>query len=517
MKAYKVLLFMVGVFALLALIGLVMPKDGIRLGKGEKKLATLRFVSPKDILMGESEEEHYVAEVDSSLVMDSAELAKMDESEKMKYEVVAYENAITFPGNDPAWMDEVFAALNQADHYPIRIIHYGDSQIEIDRITSDLRHMMQSEFGGYGVGMIPAIQTVPTTAISQRCNRELKRYIVYGIEGKLKSRQYGPMGQTAELNGNATFTFSQIGMKGTKPGTKRFGRIGILYENAENVRGEITAGGKKYPFELPADKNFVCIVLGDSTTRAEVKMQGKALLHGFLLDGNGHGVNVDNVAMRGCSGTIFTSINAESMRSYFGRFNVPLIIMQFGGNAMSYLKPGKSIHTYLNGLRNQIAYLKRLSPGSKILFIGPSDMATKVNGKMQSYPQLPVVVDSLKQMCQASDIAFWDLYSAMGGWNSMVGWVHSSPQLAGPDYVHFTTAGASRASKLLTNAIAKTYEYYIMRNPDVQYKGNLKSYEIETFDGSAWQDGFMVVDSIAADTLGTQQPDSIATSGPDTI
>ncbi|MBQ0081880.1 MAG: hypothetical protein KBT41_01155 [bacterium] len=487
MKAYKVVLFIIAVFAILAIVGLLLPKEGVNVGK-----TNISFISPKEIILGEDTVEHYVAEQDSSLILAKEEKAKLDTLERVKYEVLTTDNAIWFPDNDPAWMDKVFDALKAADRYPIRIIHYGDSQIEIDRITSEIRESFQKEFGGYGVGMLPAIQTVHTTAIHQGCNRTLKRYIVFAPDSKLKSRHYGPMGVTAELNGDATFDFSKIQMKGTKPRTKMFGRIGVIYETTENVTGTITSRGNKYPITLEAGKTYSYVVLPDSTDRASVTLKGKALIHAFTIDGGATGVQVDNVAMRGCSGTIFTQIDKESIKTYFGRFYVPLIIMQYGGNAMPYLRPGRSMHEFCNGLRRQFAYFRQVSPGSKILFIGPSDMSTKVNGKLQTYPQLPIAVDSLRQMCQAEGVAFWDLYSAMGGWNSMLSWVHGNPQLAGPDYVHFTPAGAARASKMLMNAITKAYEYYLMRNPESGRAHNLKEYSIDEFNGEIYSDGIVL-------------------------
>lgn len=505
MKAGKVLLFIVTVIALLGLLGLLWPKRGVNIGIG-----TLSFPDPISVLTGEKASGHYEAEIDSTLLKDSSEVANMDEMEKMKYELLTSENAIDFPNNDPAWMDDVFDQLIQAGNKHLRIIHYGDSQIEIDRMTSEIRHFMQSEFGGCGVGMIPAIQTVPTTAIKQSCNTELTRYIVYAPDKKLKSRQYGPMGQTAQLAGNATFTFTKASMKTTKSGTKRFAQIGIFYENADDTGGKVTTNDTTIEFTLDPNETFAYIYLGKHTDHATVSMHGNALIHGFTLDGKGRGVQVDNVAMRGCSGTIFTQIAGQSLATYFNHFNVPLVIMQFGGNSMPYLKPGKSAKSYCDGLRNQIRYIRKISPKTKILFIGPSDMSTKIGSKMQTYEHLPVLVDSLKRMCISENVAFWNLYEAMGGWNSMIAWVNANPQLAGSDYIHFTPLGAERAGKILTNAMLKTYEYYLNRNPEVKASGKMKEYDINEIDTKSYANGMYVSNR---DTSTNAMPDSTSSAG----
>lgn len=509
MKTYKIILFIVGVFGLLSIIGLLMPEEGIEIGSEEvngvkKPVVNVKFVNPKEMIFGGSTDSvpHYVPSSNKELNIDSMTVAQMDSVSKAKYAVITAHNAIVFPNNDPAWMDPVFEMLRMAHRYPIRIIHYGDSQIEIDRMTSELRHQLQSEFGGFGAGMLPAIQTVTTTAIRQDCNKDMTRYIVYAPNQKLKTKQYGPMGQTAVLQGNATFTFQKQQMKSTKNGTKRFGQIGILYEPHNDDHGKegilatgvIKAGDKEYPFALKDGSTFCCIDLPDSTAKATVTLNGHALIHGFLLDGNGVGVNVDNVPMRGCSGTVFTQIAQSSLETYFSRFNVPLIIMQYGGNAMPCLKPGKSAHEFCNGLRRQFRLFKRISPNSRILFIGPSDMSTTINGKLQTYPSLPIVVDSIRTVCLENNVAFWDLYTAMGGWNSMLKWVHANPQLAGGDYIHFTTIGAEHVGKMLTNSIFQAYRYYLLRTPNAGDARNLKQYEIDSFSGTDYPDGILYRD-----------------------
>ena len=40
--------------------------------------------------------------------------------------------------------------------YVMPVFHYGDSQLEGDRMTSYIRDRLQKRFGGYGLGMVPA-------------------------------------------------------------------------------------------------------------------------------------------------------------------------------------------------------------------------------------------------------------------------------------------------------------------------------------------------------------------------
>ena len=212
----------------------------------------------------------------------------------------------------------------------------------------------------------------------------------------------------------------------------------------------------------PRFRSFVRFELPDSTTRVSLTAAGYADLYGILLDSK-TGVRMDNVAMRGCSGTIFTSMDADQLRSFYRTENVRLILLQFGGNSVPYLNTDKGISTYLASIRKQIRYLQGLAPEAKIIFVGPSDMATVVSGKRQSYPRLSGIVDSLRVSANACGAAYWDIYGVMGGENSMIRWVQARPALAGSDYVHFTLAGSQRVGEMFCDALFLYYDYYRWR------------------------------------------------------
>ncbi len=52
-------------------------------------------------------------------------------------------------------LDNFFNALKNARKKQVRVAHYGDSTLEGDLISSDLRDLFQKKFGGKGVGIVP--------------------------------------------------------------------------------------------------------------------------------------------------------------------------------------------------------------------------------------------------------------------------------------------------------------------------------------------------------------------------
>ena len=448
---------------MMGVIGYAIPTDGVAVGS-----MNITFPSPREVMQASVEYTDIpLVDIDQvffgrEAILRQLEEAKASEYIKLRHKVLTNKYSPTYPNDSIEWIFPLFEALEKASEQKVRIIHYGDSQIEEDRMSNYLRTAMQDTFGGYGVGLIPAIQSVPTSSFGQKCSKSLKRYLVYGTQDmRMEERNYGPLGQTALLTDTATFSFYRLNYSKTRPNTKYFNKITILLDQGKRpTNATLIIKGVKTTKTANVGDRRITFNLPDSSTRASIFMSGEALIHGFMVDGGATGVQFDNAAMRGCSGTIFTSITNESLRNYYTQNTVPLIIMQFGGNRVPYTKTDKGIASYCEQLTRQIEYLRRISPQSKILFIGPSDMSTNINGSMQTYPHLEKLINSLRQMCLNNDVAYWDLYGAMGGENSMTKWVNSNPPLAGSDHIHFTYAGSNRASEMLWEGLMQAYELY---------------------------------------------------------
>lgn len=478
MKSYKTLFFIFCLLAGLALLACFFPREGIHVGG-----VCLEFPSLASVLDDGGEVETDSLETDTIEELSPEELMALrlealHASKDSEFVAFMQSSSTRFfmPEGDSTFLDPVFDALLEAGRHPVRIMYYGDSQLECDRITDVLREHLQSEFGGNGAGLLPAMQTISTTTAHVATSPQLTRYVGFGAVGDRAShRRYGPLAQMATVNGRATFTLSAIGGK-LFPHCSSFRKVGI----AVSGEGRLTLKVGETEYELnPEDSLFegslhiFSKTLPGSVSRATLTAQGHMEVYGIMLDG-GSGVSVDNIAMRGSSGTHFTSTDQSSMSPFFRQQNVALIILQYGGNSVPYLKGGKAISNYKKQMMAQIACLKRISPKSRIIFIGPADMATssgdEENSYMHTYNQLPQIVDSLRSAALESGAAFWDMFRAMGGKGSMVKWVNARPQLAGEDYIHFTPRGARHMSNLLWETFDFYYKYYRFRkglDPDV--------------------------------------------------
>jgi len=352
----------------------------------------------------------------------------------------------TLPEVKPATgvLEAFIAGLADAGSKQVRVVHYGDSQIEEDRITATIRRNLQAKYGGGGVGILPLYQTIPTRTIRQTLlingkpatsKTAPKRYIVYGPKNQQREDDiYGPMGQVAvmdtSLRAGSDSLVLHIEPNGKRSSSTYFSQVRLF--KSDNI--EVNA------------RSADILTLPDSTNTCTLEFIGQGDVYGVSLE-TPKGIIMDNIPMRGGSGNVFTRMNADQLRTFFRETNTRLIILQFGGNVMPWADSPERVRGYANSMRRQIRHLRACAPNASILFVGPSDMTTVIDGERSSYPMLPVMDRQLAQMAASEGIAYWSLYQAMGGWNSMMAWGEKG--LAASDGVHFSQGGADKAGNLL--------------------------------------------------------------------
>lgn len=457
MKPYKIFIFIIVIISILAACCFLFPEDGIRVGNKE-----LHFPSLDDVL-GQNQEKVEIKE------MDSVELKQLndlkDTLRQYRHVVLGQPGRFYLPNDDVTFFDRFFARAEQAraNHEVVRILHYGDSQIEMDRISNNIRSFFQKTFGGGGPGLVPVIQTIPSFAVSQYASGDLTLYASYG-DGARCNGNYGFMAKCYRLGGGATFGANASRHSDTDPRVKQFSNVTLIY-NDRTGNFSATLKDRKGAFKETQSPGLqgihTCHWLMDSATTAlQISMQGSADLYGVMLD-DGYGVAVDNIPLRASSGNQFTLITDTILRECYKQTNVGMIIMQFGGNSVPVIYNEKSLHNYCVSIERQIQRVKKSCPGATILFIGPSDMSTRRGGKLDTYPMLPQLIDSLRTIALRNHAAYWDIYEVMGGQGSMVAWAQNG--LAGPDYVHFTPAGARKVGQALAQNFSTMYEFYRTR------------------------------------------------------
>lgn len=462
MKSHKILLFIAIVIALLASICVLFPKDGITVcGK------SLHFPTLTKILNPERQ-----VDLDSLMAAKDLQLQEhndlMDSINFFSAQIDSSNLRFWFPNNDPSFFDSFFERAAKPQGRTLRVLHYGDSQIEMDRLSCRLRVWMQNTFGGTGPGMMHAKTIIGSYAISQYAQGALTLQTCFGGDSlSMISRangNYGPMVQCFHLGGGATIDFKAPTNQYADERVKSYSTVGVVFNNRP---GPLTVtltdriGG--YTNTQQCEESGVHTMwwkLDSASSSIHLSLSGNADIYGVMLDGP-EGVSVDNIPMRGCSGQQFCMINQDQLAAAYSQMNIGLIILQFGGNSVPYLKGTKSISTYCQNIGRQIDRIHECCPEAKILFIGPSDMSTTINGELQTYRDMEDIISGLRDTALAHNAAYWSIYHAMGGHNSMLAW--NTKGWAGSDYIHFTGKGAVVMGDMLADAFDRIHTLYLMR------------------------------------------------------
>jgi lysophospholipase L1-like esterase len=481
MKAGKILLFVCLVITLLMLVSIFFPEEGIPFGERRLFFPSLEEVMVKeksrsiDEKMGDLEEKLQMKVQQDSI--STAQMAARNDSMLFYTDFLNTHPAKFYlPDNDVTFFDSLFLKMNDCrdNNKTIHILHYGDSQIEGDRITGFIRQKFQEKFGGNGPGLIPVVQMIPSSSVGQSSSGNLVRYTVAGNHAsKASHKRYGIMGQTTELKGSGSMTVSSRNWSVTYDNVKEFSRIRLfLSHNSADFKATLKLENAEPMVQTLADESSDSRVLTWNLTHPvkqfSLQFTGFAELTGVSVDGN-QGVAVDNIPLRGSSGTFFSDIDPHSVVPVMKELNVQLIMLEFGGNMMPVIKGEKNTLDYKDKMAKQIRHFQSIYPEAKILFIGPADMSKKVNGHLQSYPFLKETIQGLKEAALENGAAYWDMYEVMGGENSMIEWVQNKPALGSPDYIHFTSKGAEKIANLFFESMMIYYDYANFRNfPDIQ-------------------------------------------------
>lgn len=465
MKQYKTLLFVLVVMSALLLLSVIYPQPSVTLFG-----VTLRWPSVADVLKTNKQASVDIDEqlniVESSMqiaVVDSAQQAYQDSLSFYTNFFAQSPSRIYCPNDRAEYLFPFFRSLTDTTERFVHIIHYGDSQIEGDRISGFLRYRFQEKFGGSGPGIVPLWQAIGATSVGQELSDSVPMYYAGGIMGqRAEHKRYGAIAQVGHLT-NDTVVFTAWGRR-----SKCFSRVRVYAGNIDSLLS-VSIGTSAVKRLTPSDKtSSMTWELVSARSKITLSMSGASDIYGISLDTD-TGVSLTNVPMRGSDGTFFTRMEREPIQRMLRDLNTRLVIMEFGGNALPMLKDSSSVDKYCEAFARQIRYIHDILPRAQVLVIGPADMSIKRDGVLQTHPLLPLLVERMRETSVSNDAAYWDMYGVMGGYNSMISWVKHQPQWAAPDYIHFTVKGADRISQVLWQTLMTYYDYmcFVSKNREI--------------------------------------------------
>ena len=340
----------------------------------------------------------------------------------------------------------------------MRIAVLGDSFIEGDILTADLREKLQQAYGGGGAGFAPMAS--PLTAFRRTIKTQSKGWTAYNIMQR----------KAAPQNLRGHFFVSGWVCQPSEGASTR-------WENTDYRQRLDSCTAARVFFISPGDSRIE-LTLNDSLRR-EFEVEGAAAVRqvtvtaphirslafkvnsgteGFIGYGavfEADGVVVDNYSVRSNNGQAMFWTNPSVNAQINAHAGYDLVILQYGLNIMQ-----TGVHNYTNYARQiekMVVYVQQCFPTAAVLVLGVSDRSVKTDAGFEPMDAIPYMLDYQRGAAENTGAAFWptcDAMRSLGGMEQFVanGW-------AGKDYTHINYAGGRRVAWSLVDAInAGAYE-----------------------------------------------------------
>lgn len=348
------------------------------------------------------------------------------------------------------------AALAESGNRLARIAVIGDSYIEGDIFTQNVREKLQDRYGGGGVGYVNMYSEFPGFRRSVRQSGSGWTVFNAGSSGKRNAyisitEQYSVKSADATT---ATATYKGVNKYHNLSswGVSRF-----VFVSPQNtvIRTKCTDDGWE-THEITGSPEAQCIEVSGAAPSFSVSLSDSSVAAiGVWLDEH-CGVSVDCMSSRGFSGVTLTRVNEKlsgEMRRYI---DYDLIILEFGINAMSASQRDYSAYSRL--MVKVINHIRQCYPNADIVMMGVGDRGQKTGSEVKSMAVTAAMVNAQRTAARTAGCVFWDTREAMGGEGAIIKWASAQPPLANKDYVHLSHAGGARLAEEFVKSFVNAIE-----------------------------------------------------------
>lgn len=335
-----------------------------------------------------------------------------------------------------------------------RVLHFGDSMVASDYISSTLRRLLQEQFGDAGHGF-----SLVANAWPSYFHDGVARY---ATSGWLISRVVGPLASDGWYGlGGVSFKapphlLARIGTATRGTLGRHVSRFVIAYvEEPSGGRAQIRIDGRaRGVLDTQGElKRFATaeyqVPDGEHTLELETT-QGTTRLFGIIMERDTPGVVLDAIGIQGARIRFLDKQDPVHFAEQL-RFRHPdLLIYQFGANesADGLAYPMRDYH---DTMRAVIEKHKAALPESSCLVVGAMDRGEKKGDEVRSLSVIPLLVAEQRRVAGELGCAFFDTWKAMGGNGSMPRWVRRD--LGQADLTHPTAVGADIIGTWLFRAL----------------------------------------------------------------
>ncbi|NQY30264.1 MAG: hypothetical protein HRT69_12430 [Flavobacteriaceae bacterium] len=340
----------------------------------------------------------------------------------------------------------------------LHIFHIGGSHIQADMYSNRLRHYLQniSPKAKGQRGFIFPYKMAKT-------NNPLNYKVTFDGEWKgyrcsrNDSVAWGLSGVSAKFKDSIANITVKANYKNYSKNTYDFNKLRVFYDewttdyevlvSNQNLVAKTVINSDAHYIEFTLNKTVseldFCVKRTDHSEDAEFLMMGLELMN------DNSGIEYTTIGVNGASFAFY------DRSAYFEKqlllYKPDLFIISIGTNDTytTDFKPQK-FKAYYEQL---IGYIQKANPDCAILLTVPNDSYYK---RQYANPNTKVAAEVIYELSELYQMAVWDLYEIMGGFNSSQKWYTN--KLMPKDRIHFTRKGYDIKADLLLKALVNSWE-----------------------------------------------------------
>jgi lysophospholipase L1-like esterase len=333
----------------------------------------------------------------------------------------------------------------------VHILHFGDSHTAGDEWTARLRSLFQERFGDGGSGFSLAGHPFAGYRRLDVSGGSTGGWKAGGLQAGGGDGYFGLGGisLSSDRSGQSVYLNAACDRLEVQYLQQPNGGKLALYED-ERLVSEFSTAGELKPEERvfetrPGNHRYVLKTISSGPVR----------LFGWVADKR-TGVTYESFGLNGARASLMLHWDEQMLGHYLLGRDPALIVLAYGTNDAAEFQA--SIERYQEMFSNLLARLRRMSPESAILVVGPPDVSLRGHGRSHNPADVARIVVAQQNASRENGCAFWDMRQHMGGIGSMRDWAAAG--LARRDYVHFSPAGYHQLAEALFADLMRYYDTY---------------------------------------------------------
>lgn len=384
------------------------------------------------------------------------------------YDMIAYEyNVIQVPGNDSTKLNRFFhkwSELWALGTGKINILHIGGSHVQADLFSNQVRRNLDRVNRDFQ----PSRGFIFPFNVAKTNNPTNYRV---GYKGKWESARNVQRNREVPLGvgGIAVYTQDPEAEINVSLNPDQFDRrwdfdelklIGYNEDGGDAVQPMLKLNdttfldapydsvGRFYHFYLPELTDSFTVVFRQTDSIPHV-----FVLSGFLPEKDEEGIVYHAIGVNGAS--VSSYLGSENFEEELKLIMPDLVIFGIGINDASGSNFSEA--TFIDNYNHLIRSIQRVSPDCAFIFITNNDSYRRISRRNYKVNQNGLLARSaFYKLAKEHKGGLWDLFSLMGGLNSIPKWQRLG--LAKADKIHFTHEGYLLIGNLFYNALMDYYE-----------------------------------------------------------